>query len=69
MNDRGRSAIEKGITCSSISRGDKAGHEQNEEALQRGSTTDLDVVPPIHFVSNNEATDKLTTQYGGMFTN
>ena len=29
----------------------------------------LDAVLPIHVVSNHEATDKLTTQDGGMFTN
>ena len=26
----------------------------------------VDVVPPIHIVSNHEATAKVTTQYGGM---
>ena len=29
----------------------------------------LDAVPTIHIVSNHEATDKLTTQNGGLFTN
>jgi len=28
-----------------------------------------DAVPPIHFISNHETTDKLTTQNGGTFTN
>ena len=28
----------------------------------------LDAVPPIYVVSNDVATDKLTTQNGGMFT-
>jgi len=29
----------------------------------------LDATPPIHVVSNQVTTDKLTTQNGGMFTN
>jgi len=29
----------------------------------------LDAVPPIHVVTNHVATDKLTTQNDGMFTN